>query len=60
MASVAEVLAHLVQHAPGLSDERRQEFLDAIAAEPGLARERVAPPSQPYSPPPQDQEPEGA
>lgn len=30
MAGIGDVLRHLVRHAPGLSEENRQEFLSAV------------------------------
>jgi hypothetical protein len=35
MASIADVLRHLISHAPGLSDTNRAEFADAIDSEYG-------------------------
>jgi hypothetical protein len=54
MASIADVLRHLIAHAPGLSDDNRQEFLDAVtppepAPEPAPVLTAVPPASPPAS-----------
>jgi hypothetical protein len=57
MATIADVLRHLVKHAPDLYDDGRREFLDAVdaafpepaAAEP--AEPAAAEPQPPPSPP---------
>lgn len=36
MATVKQVLHHLVSHAPGLSDVQRLEFHEAVEETPGL------------------------
>jgi len=44
MASIADVLRHLVHHAPALSGDHQDEFLAAIDAEPGLHADRAGDP----------------
>ena len=45
MASIADVLRHLVHHAPALSGDHQDEFLAAIDAEPGLHADRAGDPA---------------
>jgi hypothetical protein len=52
MATIADVLRHLVKHAPDLYDDGRQEFLDAVdAAFPEPAAAEPAEPADPQPPP---------
>jgi hypothetical protein len=60
MASLGDVLRHLVKHAPDLSDDNRAEFLDAVdrefSAQPapdeaGTQPEQPAPAAPVMSPP---------
>ena len=50
MATIREVLQHLVRHAPGLSEENRAEFLHAVDKATGYQPE----------PEPGEQQPEAA
>lgn len=46
MATVAELLHHLIDHAPGLSDTNRQEYREAVDQEMPAAEEEQAPEGQ--------------
>lgn len=56
MATIADVLRHLVHHAPGLSEHNRAEFLDAVdeheaAAAPPEPEAAPEPAPDPENPP---------